>query len=354
MLSCVCPSSAHHPLHCILPPYVLERLSQSGRPQVRRLAIRAIEASAEARAVRRTLGAFPSLLSGAGTSGKKNRQVHDAKGRGQQQLPGTLVRSEGQPRVADPAVNEAYDHSGATWDFYNKCFSRNSLDGRGMPLVSSVHLMRNFNNAFWNGQQMAYGDGDGEIFQRFTRSLDVVGHELTHGVVSHECALVYQGQSGALNEHFADAFGVMVKQWKKRQTVDKADWLIGAEIMAPASGVKALRTFSEDRAYENSPDLGTDPQPKHRRDMYKGMDDNGGVHLNSGIPNHAFYRFARELGGKSWEVAGPIWYETMRKLSSDSTFEDMIRTTEMIADKNHGAGSRESKALAAAWKAVGY
>ena len=354
MLSCVCPSSAHHPLHCILPPYVLERLSQSDRPQVRRLAVRAIEASAEARAVRRTVGAFPAFLSGAGDARKKNRQVFDAKGLGQQQLPGTLVRSEGQPRVTDLAVNEAYDHSGATWDFYNKRFARNSLDGRGMPLVSSVHLMNKFNNAFWNGQQMAYGDGDGEIFQRFTRSLDVVAHELTHGVVSHECALVYQGQSGALNEHFADAFGLMVKQWKKRQTVDKADWLVGAEIMTPGSGVKALRTFAEGLAYEDSPDLGTDPQPKHKRDMYTGMDDNGGVHLNSGIPNHAFYLFSKALGGHSWEVAGPIWYEAMRMLSSDSDFEDMLRTTDMIALRNHGAGSRERKALVAAWKAVGY
>ena len=117
---------------------------------------------------------------------------------------------------------------------------------------------------------MAYGDGDGVIFIRFTRSLDVVGHELTHGVVSHTSNLEYRNESGALNEHFADVFGSLVKQWKKKQTAAKADWLIGPDIMGPGTQAKSLRTFKEGKAYENDPNLGTDPQPKHLSGKYTG------------------------------------------------------------------------------------
>jgi Zn-dependent metalloprotease len=352
-LGCRAPSCAVHGLHCIVPPYMLEKLSQSSNVKVRTQAIAAIEASAEGRAVRRTLNGLAGLHHGIAATGKKNRLIYDAKGLSQIQLPGRLVRSEGSAKTSDAAVNEAYDHSGITYDFYSKIFTRNSLDDKGMALISSVHLLKNYNNAFWNGQQMAYGDGDGIIFQRFTRSLDVVGHELTHGVISNECNLIYQGQSGALNEHFADTFGLLIKQWSKKQTAAKADWLVGAEVMTPQSGVRALRTFKAELAYENNPNLGTDPQPKHMRDFYKGSDDNGGVHINSGIPNHAFYLFATAVGKNAWQTCGAVWYEAMRKLSSNSQFADMVTTTGMIAINNHGKGSPEHKALLGAWKAVG-
>ena len=165
-------------------------------------------------------------------------------------LPGTLARGEKDKASTDPAVNEAFNYSGNTYDFYRKLFNRNSLDDKGMTLISSVHLGANYNNAFWNGEQMAYGDGDGVIFTRFTKSLDVVGHELTHGVVSHTSNLEYRNESGALNEHFADVFGSLVKQWKRKQTAAKADWLIGPDIMGPGTTAKSLRTFKEGRAYK--------------------------------------------------------------------------------------------------------
>ena len=111
--------------------------------------------------------------------------VYDMENQGSSFLPGTLARGEKDEASTGPAVNEAFNYSGNTYDFYWKLFNRNSLDDKGMTLISSVHLGANYNNAFWNGEQMAYGDGDGVIFIRFTKSLDVVGHELTHGVVSH-------------------------------------------------------------------------------------------------------------------------------------------------------------------------
>lgn len=352
-LACRCPAH-RHALHCIVPPYMLEHLAAAQDAGVRHAAIAAIEASADARATRRTMCQMPGLAAFAAPAGRKHRLVYDASGLPVSRLPGDcLARAEGQPATGDAAVDEAYEHSGTTHDFYLRRFERRSLDNRGMTLVSSVHVGFRLNNAFWNGQQMAYGDGDGEAFGRFTQALDVVAHELTHGVIAHECNLAYQGESGALNEHFADVFGLLVKQWKLKQNADQADWLVGADVLGPAVGARALRDMGPDRAYEDDPLLGTDPQPKHRDAQYDGTADSGGVHINSGIPNHAFYRFAKALGGPAWKLPGGIWYEAMRKLSSDSSFTDMVATTAMIAAARHGEGSRVHRALLQAWRDVG-
>lgn len=344
---------SRHPLHCIVPPYLLDHLSKSADPKVRNLAVDAIANAATARATRSTLSTMPGWAATPSPARKKQRLVYDVKNGEFNDLPGTLVREEGGKASKDPAVNEAYLHSGTTYDFYKKIFSRNSLDDNGMALISSVHLGRKLNNAFWTGEQMCYGDGDGSIFIRFTKSLDVVGHELTHGVISHTCNLNYSREPGALNEHFADVFGSLVKQWRKKQTVKAADWLIGPDIMGPGTKAKALRTFKAEKAYENDPLLGTDPQPKHMKDKYFGWSDNGGVHINSGIPNHAFYLTAMAIGGKSWENAGHIWYKTMIKLTKNSDFEDMAALSIETAATDYGSGSNEHKAVQNAWKGVG-
>lgn len=347
-------SCCRNPIHCILPPFVLDKMAESANPGVRRLAIEAIARSASLRATRTTLAQMPMMAALPSPGRKKDRLIYDMKNQGSTFLPGTLVRSEGDKKHKDPAVNEAYDYSGATYDFYKKLFNRNSLDDRGMSLVSSVHLGRNYNNAFWNGEQMAYGDGDGVIFIRFTKSLDVVGHELTHGVVTHTSNLEYRNEPGALNEHFADVFGSLVKQWKRKHTAAKADWLIGPDIMGPGTTAKSLRTFKEGKAYENDPNLGTDPQPKHMRDKYMGSADSGGVHINSGIPNHAFFLVATSLGGNAWEKAGQIWYRTLLALHQTSNFAHMVDMSTQSAAALYGAGGTEEKAVAKAWKAVGF
>ncbi len=183
--------TCHNPIHCYLPPYVLDRLAESDDPQMRQLAREAIAAAAEARTLRTTLASMPAMSAIPSPAAGKHRLVYDMRNNPIQFfLPGTLVRSEGEPPGTDDAVNEAYDHSGTVYDFYNEVFGRNSLDDEGMSLRSSVHFGRRYNNAFWNGEQMAYGDGDGRIFIRFTKALDVVGHELTHGVITHESNLV--------------------------------------------------------------------------------------------------------------------------------------------------------------------
>ena len=179
----------------------------------------------------------------------------------------------------------------------------------------------------------------------------MVGHELSHGVVTHTCNLVYQDEPGALNEHVADVFGVLVEQWKRKRTAKNGNWLVGEAIMGPGVQAKALRSFRKEKAYENDPLLGTDPQPKHYSDRYKGSDDYGGVHINSGIPNHAFYLAATALGGNAWEKAGAIWYKTLYRLKATSVFADMARET--IGAANDLYGASVANEIKGAWKAVG-
>jgi Zn-dependent metalloprotease len=300
---------------------------------------------------------MPTLMAVTSPTKKKLRQVYDAKL--SDQLPGKLVRSEGQAKIGDIAADEAYDGAGATYDFYDQIFDRNSLDNNGMTLISSVHVgevddngqLVPMNNAFWNGEQMAYGDGDGVIFQRFTGSLDVIGHELTHGVQSFTSNLTYFAQSGALNEHFADVFGLLVRQWKNGETVAKANWLIGAEVLVPSPTRRAIRDMENPgTAYVNDPQLGTDPQPANMSKIYTGPRDRQGVHINSGIPNRAFVLTAKAIGGKAWEVTGRIWYDTMVQLSTSSQFIDCARLSVQVAT-THGAAAKN--AVKAAWKKVG-
>ena len=285
-------------------------------------------------------------------AGVEHRTIYDlAHGTS---LPGKLVRDEGDPKSKDVCVNEAYDYSGATWDFYNQVFDRNSVDDRGMRLDSSVHYSTQFDNAFWNGAQMVYGDGDGVIFQRFTKCLDVIGHELTHGVTQYEAALDYSGQSGALNESFSDVFGSMVKQWKKKQTSAQTDWLIGEGLFAPGIHGVAIRSMKAPGTAYDDPQLGKDPQPANMKDYVKGSADNGGVHINSGIPNHAFYLAAVALGGNSWDKAGKIWYDTLCNiLRPNAQFADAANATLRSAGILFGDASKEQIAVKTAWQQVG-
>ena len=346
------------PLQCIVPPYMIEAMARCGDPAIRSRAVSSLACAAAVHAVRDISQKMPSMMAVPSPTGRRHRLVYDAKKK--DRLPGRLVRSEGQKPRKDVAVNEAYDHSGATFDFFHDLFGRNSLDDAGMSLISSVHVGEvddrgryvPMDNAYWDGAQMAYGDGDGVVFGRFTRSLDVVGHELTHGVQAFTSNLVYRGQPGALNEHFSDVFGVLVRLWQEGVTADKANWLVGAEVLLPAATRRAIRDMEHPgTAFVDDPVLGTDPQPAHMDALYTGPADRGGVHINSGIPNRAFVLAAQALGGKPWETAGRIWYDAMLQLSRTSDFKDCARITSQIAADRFGAAER--KAVAAAWKKVG-
>ncbi len=342
----------------IIPPYLLEALARSDDPTLAAWARATLRADADRRRTRRSSELRPSPAPGAaprpqrGTAQGPQRAVHDA--RAGTTLPGELVRGEGQPDTGDREVSEAYDGLGATWELWQQVYGRNSLDGRGLPLVATVHYGRQYDNAFWDGTQMVFGDGDGVIFAPFTRSLDVIGHELAHGVTQYTSGLNYQDQSGALNESVSDVFGVLVKQRHLGQSADLADWLVGAELLGPDVQGVALRSMAAPGTAYDDPRLGKDPQPAHLRDYVDTTDDNGGVHINSGIPNKAFHVLATTLGGNAWEVPGQVWVDTITgDISADCDFATFAALTVAAAARRHGEDSEVVAAVRGAWDAVG-
>jgi Zn-dependent metalloprotease len=339
-----------HSYHCIIPPDILRNIAKKGTEAQQDWAYKAIEQSAQMRGQREVVGEFAALA--AVPAGGKRRTVYNAKNG--TILPGKLARGENDPSSKDKTVNEAFLGSGKTYDFFSKVYDRNSIDDRGMRLDSTVHYDFEYNNAFWNGRQMVYGDGDGQIFERFTVALDVIAHELAHGVTQFEAGLVYRNQPGALNEHFSDVFGSLVKQYAKKQTALKADWLIGKGLLTKAIKGVALRSMKEPGTAYDDPLIGKDPQPAHMKNFVKTTRDNGGVHINSGIPNKAFYEVAVRLGGRAWEKAGRIWYITLRdRLRPDSQFQDCANATLAVAKELYGASSAEAKAVLEGWDVVG-
>ena len=241
------------------------------------------------------------------------------------------------------------------FDFFDQIFDRNSIDDSGMPLTATVHFGKDYNNAFWNSVQMVFGDGDGQIFNRFTIALDVIGHELAHGVTEDESRLQYFNQSGALNESMSDVFGSLIKQFVKKQTADQADWLIGEGLLAAGINGVALRSMKDPGSAFDDPILGKDPQPKHMKDFVQTFDDNGGVHINSGIPNHAFYQVATRIGGHAWDKAGRIWYDALRddRLRPNTGFKRFAKITNDVAGRLYGLKSAEQRAVHEGWSAVG-
>lgn len=335
----------------IIPHHILHALATKGDEEDRENALQTLLISERLRGNREIISSMRSFL--VLSAGEKRRTIYDA--RNGTQLPGTLVRSENQPPTKDIEVNEAYDYSGITYDFYKNVYNRNSVDDKGMRLDSSVHFSVKYDNAMWNGRQMIYGDGDGRAFQRFTKSIDVIGHELTHGVTQFTAGLDYHDQSGALNESMSDVFGSLVKQYHLKQTADKADWLIGEGLFTSRINGKALRSMSNPGTAYDDPILnGKDPQPADMQHYVKTTYDNGGVHINSGIPNRAFYLSAIAIGGYAWEKTGKIWYITLtERLRHDSDFKNAAENTIDVAGKLFGAGSKEQESVRKAWTTVG-
>ncbi|MFP3991269.1 M4 family metallopeptidase [Streptomyces sp. E11-3] len=344
------------PVFCtIVPPHVLDKLSQSEDPALSGPARRTLERDALERTHRRMMtvvGAPAVAAPKEAAEEKPHRTIHDAKRK--TDLPGRKVRDEGAKPGKDATVNRAYAGLGATFELFLKAFKRNSIDGVGLPLTATVHYGVDYGNAFWNGQQMVFGDGDQEVFLDFTIPVDVIGHELAHGVTQYTANLAYFGQSGALNESMSDVFGSLIKQYTLGQSADQADWLIGAGLLAPRVNGKALRSMKQPGTAFDDPLIGKDPQPSTMDDYVHTGRDNGGVHINSGIPNHAFYLVAESLGGNAWERAGQIWYDVLTggTLEVDASFEDFAKATIAAASARSGEGE-EHQAVLKAWSQVG-
>jgi Zn-dependent metalloprotease len=339
----------------IVPPYLLRRLAKEGAP----------EFSSAARAAKEALGHVESFHTARSQPapvvppgvrqakpGPSNRSIYDANGA--EILPGKLVRKEGEAATGDAAADEAYDGLGHTHRLYADVFGRNSIDGRGLPLDATVHFGKLYDNAFWDGKQMVFGDGDGEVFERFTKSLSVIGHELAHGVTQYSAALVYRNQAGALNESMSDVFGALVEQYVKNQSAAEASWLIGEGLFTAEVEGRALRSMKAPGTAYDDDVLGKDPQPDSMDTYVRTSADNGGVHINSGIPNRAFYLVAESLGGNAWDSPGRIWYETLTggSLPPAATFRVFARATVASAVELFGSGSAQHDAVRQAWETV--
>ncbi len=346
-----CDHISNYSICHIITPKMLEYIIEKGESEDKRWALNILVESEEER-VRRSV--ISPLIATFGLSTGLNRTIYDSKNTTDK---GEPVRFEGNDPSSDEDVNRAYDFSGNTYNFYKDNYQWNSLNSKGMALLSSVHYGTRYNNAFWDGSEMYYGDGDNKFFNTFTSCMEVVGHELTHGVVSNTCNLKYEFQSGALNESFADIFGVLTKMYIDDVTVDNEDyWIMGIGLFTSSVQGKGLRSLSNPGTAYDDPTFGKDPQPAHMSD-YQDLsiwEDNGGVHTNSGIPNKAFYNVAMDLGGKGWEKAGKIWFWTLRdRLNKDSQFKDVAIATYDQAGVLYGNNSTEQKAVKKGWTDVG-
>jgi len=356
-------NKSFNPFHCILPPYIADKLENAASKN--KIADKDNEMAADRfRSKRNAMGAMTTkkkmqismLENNADATPSLVQRVFDAEQL--PILPGTPLWKTGDKKLpTDKDAKNAITGVQKTWNFYQTLFNRNSLNNMGMVISQSIHYRENprkvFDNAMWDGEQMIYGDGDGVFTGSFTSDLDIIAHELTHGVIDFTAKLAYENQSGALNESFADVFGILVKQWNGKTQAKKADWLIGKNVLIGSK--YALRSMkAPGTAYKNHPELGTDPQPAVMS-QFKVMDkskDNGGVHYNSGIPNFAFYVTANELGGFAWEKAGRIWYETLAQnglLKKNATFKDARNATIKKASEIYGVNSLEEKAVKLGW-----
>jgi Zn-dependent metalloprotease len=293
----------------------------------------------------------PTLPAPRGTGGRQFA-VYDA-GHQEDLNAVTLVRATGDPPTGDPAVDGVYEAMVTTAEFAREVLGRDSLSGGPEPLSAVVHYGRGFNNAFWNGRLVVVGDGDGVTFRSFT-TLDILAHELFHSVPGIG-TLRFYGQSGALVESLCDVFGLLVVQHRLGQSAERASWVFGAQLFTDnvkGSGLRSLQASGT--AYDDRV-LGMDPQVAHMDDFSDTTSDNGGVHINCGIPSHAFYRLAAALGGYAWERAGLIWYDAAATYpdTTELDFATFARRTITAAGHRYGLAGAELRETQNAWDAVG-
>ena len=349
------PSPLPRRVHCaFVPPYLLRHLVTEDHPSVAagEPSGHTLRIDAAFRERREQASAEPSSRATAAAQDTDRWVIHSAGN--EETLPGAVVRAEGDPASDDASVDEAYAWSQQVWDLYEQQFGRVSFDGAGSTVTVTVHYAQDYDNAFWDGEQLVFGDGDGEIFERFTKPADVLAHEFSHGVVQYTSAFTYNGQSGALNESIADVFAAMSVQHAAGQTADQASWLIGEGLFKPDVRATALRSMLEPGTAYDDPRLGKDPQVGSMADYVDTTEDNGGVHLNSGIPNRAFALAARSVGGHSWEQTGKVWYAalTSSSVGASTDFREFADATVAAATQLF-ADTEVPDQVRAAWVEVG-
>ena len=280
----------------------------------------------------------------------KNRELHNLNGG--TSLPGPLARTEGQAANSDVIVNNNYDRLGTVYDCYLTLFGRDSFNNAGAKMISSVHYSNNYVNAFWNGTQMVYGDGDGVNASNLANSLDVTAHELTHAVTEYESNLTYSGESGGLNESMSDIFGNVCEWFRDGRVVSANTWKVGEDVWTPNTAGDALR-------YMNDP-----VKDGVSKDFWVSGVGSADVHYTSGISNLAFYLLSQggthprgkstiNVTGIGIEKAAQIFYRANANiLTASSNFAAAKTATEQAASQL-GYTAAEQASVTAAWNAVG-
>jgi hypothetical protein len=265
-----------------------------------------------------------------------------------------LVRIEDGPPSTDVTVEETFTAMLQTLQFFREVLGRDIVAETGAPVVAIVHYGNNFANAFWDGEHVVVGDGDGKIFGRFSACLEIFGAELA-SVLTQEAGLSLEYQPGALYQSIRDVIGLLVKQYTLHQSVDESDWLLGAGLVAPGISGQALRSLRAPGAAYDNERLGKDPQVAHMSHYVKKDARRVGRFLNSGIPSHAFYLLAAKLGGYAWETAGMIWYRALssKAVMPAATFRSFAGLTVAVARRDYAEDPSIADAVEAAWREVG-
>ena len=347
-----------NPIQCILPPYITDKMKENDNFRVEDALDNELR-NYRFRSDRKFFSSLPArdlemfaIKKITTVKPKAVIEIYDAAN--DTKLPGKKMTKT----VIDNDSDAKNVLSGAqyTWDFYYSILKRNSIDDEGMVLVNTIHYGKKYENAMWNGRQMIYGDGDGKTFGSFTVDIDIIAHELTHGVTQYTANLDYENQPGALNESFSDVFGILIKQYALKQDVNQSNWLIGENVMLGKD--YALRSMiAPGTAFKNHPIWGDDPQPATMNGFLNLPNtkdgDWGGVHFNSGIPNFAFCTAAMQVGGFAWETVGKVWYAALTQLlKNNSNFVDAKNATIFHAEKLFGNGSKVHNAVINGWKAA--
>lgn len=332
-----------------IPAHIIDHIAKNARqlgidPEP---AQRTAVASQAQRQERRLVAAAGLTTLAPPAPGKGDRQIYDCEHQWTAAV--ALVRGEGDPPAKPENANAAYDSLGATRDFYREVLGRDSIDNAGLTLLGNVNFGEKYQNAFWDGTQMVFGNGDDVIFTDFTGDVDVCAHELTHGVTQYSAGLVYTDQAGAMNEAFSDIFGSCVDQYVHKLDAGQHNWLIGEDVMSEQLFGEAIRSMSHPGTAYDNPILGKDPQAAHMSGYVEG----GDPHVNSGIVNRAFYLTAIELGTVP---AARVWYATLLNLWPNARFADCAyvcaEQARMLA-RDGKVGRNAAQTVRAAFRDVG-
>jgi Zn-dependent metalloprotease len=338
-----------NPVHCFLPPYMVAKLKKNKDHEVSENAKRNSELSKKLRYVRKYITSRKAdmqemFLENPVNLGANSPDIEICNSNHTQNTPGDTMNNA----VGDADFVNVKKNLEIAWKFYFDVFARNSFNNKGARIISSIHFSNQFNNAHWDGKQLVFGDGDGINFKSFTLDIDLVGHEFTHGVSPVKTPLDYMGQSGALVESFSDVMGILVKHRSMNLDVKQSNWLMGENVLM--NNGFAIRSLKEPgTAYVNHPVLGRDPQPKI---FDPGIPVND-VHKFCGIPNHAFYVAAFDIGGNAWEKAGRIWYGAYMELEFPKTNFSMFRDATVKKAAELFPGGPEIQAVEKGWDEAG-